>query len=100
MSAQRGDDPQKEVGEHEYQIDKLRTEIGWIGKIIGAADEKAGNIAFLVIASCFVILIIIFASIYWNPPSTQGQEDFAAGISTALISIITLALGYLFGKQQ
>ena len=78
----RQDDPQKEAGEHEFEISKLKTEIGWIGKVIGAGDEKAGNIAFVMIAFCAIALILKD-----NP-------------STSLISIITLALGYLFGKKS
>ena len=92
MSTQRGDDPQKEVGEHEYQIDRLRTEVGWVGKVIGAGDEKAGNIAGLVITFCCFGLIGIFTSSFFGSPSDQGKE-LASYPSTAFISIITLALG-------
>ena len=98
---QASTDPQKTVGEHEYEISKLRTEIGWIGKVFGAADEKPGNIAGIVIVfAAFGLIAIYFIPSPEQPQGLAKQTDLAIHISTALISIITLALGYLFGKKS
>lgn len=66
--------------------------MGWIGRVFGNAVEKPGNIAGAAIIVSFVVLIgVIIASIE-NP---SFKTDALIPVFTG---IITLALGYLFGK--
>ena len=70
-------------------------ELGLLGKPFGGRKEKPGNISGLVIVLCFVIIIIV----YLNPPATELGYAFG-DIFSALMSIITLILGYLFGSND
>jgi len=73
----------------------FREELGWVGKFIGGKSEKAGNVAFIVIVVCFVLLMIVTAG--WVVHS--GTEEYKAGAAFApLMSVISGALGFMFGK--
>ena len=65
---------------------------GWIGKIFGASEEKSGNIAGVTII-CSLILILICMC----PALHNGNTE---KILTIASSLITLSLGYLFGKKE
>jgi hypothetical protein len=94
-----GDEPdalaQKEWAEHYAHLDKQKElDLGAIGKIIGHGFEKLGNIAFIVIIICFIIIV----GIEWHiTPLNSLQKDKT---TSTLFSIITLSLGYLFGKTN
>ena len=67
-------------------------EMGLIGKIFGGGSEKTGNIAAACLILCFILLVLVL----WTLPDTTSAPKYE--IVTALIGIITLTLGYLFGK--
>lgn len=67
-------------------------EQGWIGKFCGSRSEKAGNIAFLAIVAC---LLIITGALFGF-----GLTDAFFKLLAALVSVVTLALGYLFGAHN
>jgi membrane protease YdiL (CAAX protease family) len=71
-----------------------QTEMGWIGRIVGNATEKPGNVAWFAIA---VSAIMIFALVFFAPSNTKAPLDT---LYTLFGGIITLALGYLFGKNN
>lgn len=35
-----------------------KAEQGWVGKVCGSRGEKSGNVAFLVIVACFVLISV------------------------------------------
>ena len=65
---------------------------GWFGKIFGASEEKAGNIAGLTIISSLILVLICMYPAFHN--------DSTEKILTIASSLITLSLGYLFGKKE
>ncbi len=69
-----------------------KAEQGWIGKICGSRAEKAGNIAFLAIVMCLIIVICALFNF--------GLTDQFFKLVGAVTSIVTLALGYLFGANN
>lgn len=66
--------------------------MGWIGRIIGTAEHKPGNIVVLVVALCFLFIAVVI----FSDDQTLPKKEIIA----SLISIITLALGYFFGKKS
>lgn len=70
------------------KISERSIEVGYIGKIVGSSSEKPGNIAAISIIASFLIIVgLIFFK----------KDAFDAEVFLAILSIITLALGYLFG---
>jgi len=63
-------------------------DIGHLGRLFGAGEEKRGNIVGLAVCMSFTLL---FVSLFF---------DIENETRTSLVSIITLALGYLFGRQH
>jgi hypothetical protein len=77
---------------HAERMHKM--DLGVIGKVVGGRSEKAGNIAFITIFLCALAIVIVSLRIDW---STQGEIGFK--VLAGIFSIITLALGYIFGAN-
>lgn len=77
--------------EHSHAEAIHRQERGWVGIICGSRGEKSGNVAFMVIVACF---ILIGCAMY----SASMTEPFFKLLS-ALLGVVGLALGYLFGSH-
>jgi hypothetical protein len=76
----------------EHETRRTALEVGWFGRMFGSPQHKPGNIAgFAIIASFLVLAGILVVS----------ARDPAFKIDAVLpvfTGIITLALGYLFGR--
>lgn len=71
--------------------------MGMVGSLFGNIHEKPGNIAGLAIAVSLVLLLVVFfVSYFW--PNTNNVP--VGELTTLFGGIITLALGYLFGKSS
>lgn len=70
--------------------------LGWVGKFIGGGPEKAGNIAFTVVGVALLILAVGAGALAWSQNTTVAQAFDK--LVTGCISLITGALGYIFGK--
>jgi hypothetical protein len=85
--------PSQEEREHEAltRADdqaQFQQELGFLGKFFGGKREKPGNISALLSVLCVLIIAArVVAGKQVDPPMLTG-----------LLSIITLTLGYLFGK--
>jgi hypothetical protein len=74
----------KEKNSHRFAMRKI--ELGVLGKFFGDGSNTSTFIAFISILFCFILIIInLFVKV--------------DGINSTSASIITLALGYLFGKK-
>ena len=80
------------LGPGQTQNESKKLEIGWMGIIFGDASEKPGNIAALAIVLAFALLVVLF----FVPDTTSGPK---AQAMTLLGSVITGALGFLFGRR-
>lgn len=63
-----------------------------LGKIFGSSSEKAGNVAGFAVVVSFMGAIIVMI---WMPDGGSISKKDAA---LAFTGIITLALGFLFGR--
>jgi hypothetical protein len=84
-------EPAEDV-DRRYLIDRMTVEVGWLGKFFGTSTNAPTNIAGLVIA--LLTLTIIGIGLVFVP-STIPPRDFL----NVVVPIVTLALGYLFGKS-
>jgi hypothetical protein len=75
-----------------YLIAQMTVEVGWLGKIFGSSANAPTNIAGLVIA-LFTLTVIVIGLLF--VPSSIPPRDFL----NVVVPIVTLALGYLFGKS-
>lgn len=74
----------------------LDRHLGLIGKLVGGGPEKAGNIASIVI---FGALIGIVAACFGLAGATGEASEIFKLVIGGCFSLITGALGYLFGAS-
>lgn len=86
-------DMQRKQFDHENELkDK---ELGWIGKFFGSGENSSKNIAVIL---CVLLMLggtIISCIAYFMDKDTQ----FIGLIWNKILPIITLSLGYIFGKK-
>ena len=76
---------------------KLDQHLGRVGQYIGGGPEKAGNIAYIVIIAALVLLVVgAGVSAYVTTEKLVAVYD---RVVTGAFSLITGALGFLFGKS-
>lgn len=89
---------------HEYKIQEINQnhelklinkKLGLIGQLIGNSENASKNITCII---CILLLggaTIVSLIVYW------GKDDvtFIKGMWNSIIPVITLSLGYLFGKK-
>lgn len=77
--------------------EKLDQHLGRVGRFIGGGPEKAGNIAYTVIIVSFIVLVVgAIGSAYVGTDKLVAVYD---RVVAGAFSIITGAMGYLFGKS-
>ena len=69
-----------------------KAELGWVGAVWGSKSEKPGNIAAIV-----AIVLLIFIAILLI--RLRDWDKFGSTLA-AMMSTITLILGYLFGSSS
>ena len=68
--------------------------MGWLGRFWGGGKEKTGNITGAVLFLSFLsLLLFMFFDV-------SVDKDLLRYAVSGVISIITLSLGYLFGRRQ
>jgi hypothetical protein len=81
----------KEQAQFLHEQATQKAELGTIGGWLGAKSEKAGNIAFIVIIFAFLLVFTAYAH-------EGGATDNFFKVFSAMIGLVGLALGYLFGS--
>lgn len=77
---------------------KLEQHLGRIGRFIGGGPEKAGNIAYIIVAASLVLLVIGgLAEAFAQSEKIASVFD---RVITGSLSLITGAMGYLFGSAD
>ena len=87
---------------HEEQMQQMKDkkdiiicELGWVGRFFGGEKNSSKNITaalniLLIIGASAISLIIYF---------DKGDTDFIKAIWASITPIVSLSLGYLFGKK-
>ena len=81
--------------DEEHYLRGMREARGWLGRFIGDPANKPGNIAGLLLLTLLLCTIALTALHFAGPIDTCPSE-----LIFALISILTLTLGYLFGQAN
>lgn len=71
-------------------------ELGRIGLFFGTAENSSKNISALI---CFLLLsaIIVMSGIVYY---LDKDKDFIGNLWQMILPVITLSLGYIFGKRE
>lgn len=93
-----GKEPDRELQAVTDPMAPLKHEKGWFGHVFGARSEKSGNIAGLLVIGAVILMGVAYFHPITAPGGKAGIEpkDFMA----SLVSLVTLALGYLFGRNS
>jgi len=73
----------------DYPLEHAKLEAGWVGKFFGTGNNASTNIAGIILIGIIVSIIIIWLS----------DHSFLIPYCEKAIPVITLTLGYLFGKN-
>lgn len=83
--------------QHSHENELKNKEIGFLGKFFGSSDNAARNMAMTVImivivgATVFSIVVLLISSF---------DKHLISQVWNSIVPIITLALGYIFGKNN
>lgn len=82
--------------QHKQEQTMKNKDLGWIGFLFGTAENASKNIAAL-ISLILVIGAIVFSCIIYNCGS---DNSFIETIWDIILPVVTLSLGYIFGKKE
>lgn len=74
------------------RLEEKRLDAGWLGKLFGSSKYAPFNIAGIVL----ILIVVIGAYCLYAPP----EKTSALEVWKVLAPIITMILGYLFGRRN
>ena len=84
----------KKLIDSQTRQQERRTEMGTLGRFFGSVQDKPGNVAcFAIAASFLILLVVVLVYISGDRPNLKIEI-----LIPAFVGIISLALGYMFGK--
>lgn len=83
--------------QHNHENNLKNKEIGWLGKFFGTSDNGARNIALTIMILMIIGSMVLSCIIYC---SENPDKELISDIWNWVIPIITLALGYVFGRTN
>lgn len=84
---------QERDNNHAQEQQKIR--LGIIGKFFGSGDNASKNIT----ATICILLIIGGTAVSLYAYASKDDKELVGSIWNVIVPIITLSLGYLFGKK-
>ena len=92
VSSHKPDQEAKDEARNFEHVENIqRTNLGWIGRILGSQSEKPGNIA-----AVLLILLMVYLSFL----TFKLDEGLHPDIVSSTFSVLTLILGYVFGSSR
>jgi hypothetical protein len=82
----------EDVPQRYYDIEQIRMtlEAGWLGKIFGSATNAPTNIAGIVLSASIISIFLVLLI-----PTRMETIEYLK----LVLPVVTLVLGYLFGKS-
>lgn len=81
--------------QHEHELALLRKKMGALGCFFGSDDNSSKNITAIICCLLLVFALGVSLGAYF----AKGDVAFAKWIWGAILPIVSLSLGYLFGKK-
>ena len=82
--------------QHDHEISMRNMDLGKVGWLFGSSDNSSKNIAAVI---CFVLLLAIIGMSCWVY-GMDKDKSFIASLWQLVLPVITLSLGYIFGKKE
>lgn len=95
LKEQHNYDLSKQEQENNHVQNLEKTKLGKVGQLFGTGENASKNIA----ATVCILILIGGASVSLYAYIAKGDSEFASSMWNVMSPIITLALGYLFGKN-
>lgn len=81
--------------DHKHELALQEKRLGTLGRMFGADENSSKNITFVII----VMMLMIAIFLTYVRPETESNDDLIYKIWEKVFPIVTLSLGYIFGKQ-
>ena len=81
--------------DQQHEQETIEKNLGWIGKTFGSAENASKNITATICVLMLIGVAIVSVVVYCNERDISRVE----GLWDMILPIITLSLGYLFGKK-
>ena len=85
-----------QMAQHDQEAKMKNKELGWIGVLFGTAENASKNIAAL-ISLILIIRSIVFSCVIYR---SGADNSFIETIWQRALPVVTLSLGYIFGKKD
>lgn len=95
LKEQHSYDLSKQEKENSHLQTLEKTKLGFVGCLFGAGENASKNIT----ATICIILLIGGASVSFYAYACKGDAELAGSVWNVISPIITLSLGYIFGKN-
>ncbi len=82
--------------QHDHEIKLKNKELGIIGRLFGASENASKNITALICLTLIIGALYASFEIYDN----TSDNKFIERIWQIVIPVVTLSLGYIFGKKD
>ena len=81
--------------DQQHEQETIEKNLGWIGKTFGSAENASKNITATICVLMLIGVAVVSVVVYCNERDISKVE----GLWDMVLPIITLSLGYLFGKK-
>lgn len=88
---------QMQQQQHNHENELKNKEIGWLGKFFGSENNSAKNMAITVIVIVISGATLFSLCVLFN---AQLNNTLIKDVWSSVVPIVTLALGYIFGKNN
>ena len=82
--------------QHTHELSLKEKDLGWIGSFFGSSENSSKNIAAVI---CFILLLAVIGMSCWIYYMDK-DKSFIANLWQLVLPVITLSLGYIFGKKE
>lgn len=82
--------------QHTHELSLKNKDLGWIGIFFGSSENSSKNIAAIICLILLLAVILMSFGVYYQ----EKDKDFISTLWQIVMPVITLSLGYIFGKRE